>query len=333
MRRIVLVAGLCVLPVCLSAQWLNVRTTDIPRMPDGKPNLTAPAPLRDGKPDLSGLWRIPGGSYGWTLIHDIKDETVFFKPAAVALFRKRAAEYDIDGPTKRCLPLGPAEILVDVFRIMQSPATMALLYNGLGDYRQIFLDGRALPKDPNPTWRGYSVGHWEGDTLVVETVGFNDLGWMDRIGHPRSERLRVTERFRRIDFGHMEFQITFDDPETLNRPLSISLPATYWPDRELEESVCNENEHDSTHMVGKLSDGVKLSTATLAKYVGTYGQITISLVDDRLYLFDMPLFPQSETTFDSRWAGVEFNLNADGTVKSLTRTGAVGDTQRFDRHR
>ena len=325
--------GVCLLPVAVSAQWPNVRTPDIPRTADGKPNLTAPAPpLRDGKPDLSGLWRMQGGSYAFDLIHDIKDESIF-KPAAVEIFRTRAAQYDVDGPTARCLPLGPAEIFVNAFRIMQSPAMVTLLYDGQGGYRQIFMDGRELPKDPNPTWRGYSVGHWDGDTLVIETIGFNDVGWMDRIGHPRSERLRVAERFRRIDFGHMDFQITFDDPETLNRPLSLSFPVTYAADTDIEENVCNENERDRAHMTSKLSDGVKLSTATLAKYVGTYGRIVISLVDDRLYLFDMPLVPQSETMFDSRWAGLEFNLNADGSVRSLTRLGSIGDTQRFDRRR
>lgn len=334
MHRILIAVAVCLVPVSVCAQWLNLRTPGIPRTADGKPNLTAPAPpMRDGKPDLSGLWRLAGTPYGFDLVQEVKDETIF-KPAAAALFRKRAAEYNLDGPNMRCLPLGPGDIFVHAFRIMQSPTMVALLYNGLVDgYRQIFLDGRELPKDPNPTWRGYSVGHWEGETLVIETVGFNDVGWLDQIGHPRSESLRVTERFRRIDFGHMQFQITFDDPETLARPLSISLPVNYMADTEMQESICNENERDRAHFTGKLSDGVKLSAGTLAKYVGTYGSIVVSLVDDRLYLFDMPLFPQSETRFDSRWAALEFSLDADGAVKSLTRIGAVGDWQRFDRKR
>ncbi len=332
MQAVLVAAGLWLLPLSVYAQWLNARTPGIPRTPDGKPNLTAPAPpTRDGKPDLSGLWRLADPSYGFDLIHDIKDQ-IIFKPAAAALFRKRATEYDLDGPSMRCLPLGPGDIFVNPFRIMQSPTMVTLLYNGEG-YRQIFLDGRELPKNPNPTWRGYSVGHWEGETLVIETVGFNDVGWLDRIGHPRSESLRVTERFRRIDFGHMQFQITFDDPETLVRPLSISLPGTYVADEEMQESICNENERDRAHITGTLSDGVKLSAATLAKYVGTYGSAVISLVDDRLYLFDMPLFPKSETRFDSRWAELEFSLDAGGAVKSFTRTGALGDEARFDRKR
>jgi len=190
-----------------------------------------------------------------------------------------------------------------------------------------------LPKDPNPTWRGYSVGHWEEETLVVETLGFNDVGWLDRVGHPRSENLRVTERFRRIDFGHMQFQVTFDDPETLVRPLTISLPVQYVPDTEMLESICNENERDRAHFTSKLSDRVKLSAGTLAKYAGTYGRIAVSLVDDRLYVLGVRMFPQSETKFDSRLGLFEFSLDADGAVKSLLRLGAAGDESRMDRNR
>lgn len=336
MHRILIALAVCLVPVSGCAQWTKLRTPGIPRTADGKPNLTAPAPpLRDGKPDLSGLWRLAGSPYGFDLVLDIKDETIF-KPAAAASFRKRASEYNSEGPNRGCLPLGPGDIFSHEFQIMQSPTMVALLYDGLVDYRQIFLDGRELPKDPNPTWRGYSVGHWEEETLVIETVGFNDVGSLDGVGHPRSESLRVTERFRRIDFGHMQFQITFEDPETLARPLSISLPVNYMPDTEMQESVCNENEQDRAHITGKsgkLSDGVKLSAGALAKYVGTYGPFVVSLVDDRLYLADMPMFPQSETSFDTRWAGWEFSLDADGAVKSLTRFGALGDELRLDRKR
>ncbi len=334
MHRILTAAGVCLMPVAVFAQWVNLRTPEVPRTPDGKPNLTAPAPpLRDGKPDLSGLWRLAGSPNGFDLVQDLKDETIF-TPAAAALFRKRAAEYNVDGPRMRCLPLGPGDIFSHVFRIIQSPTVVALLYNGVVDgYRQIFLDGRELPKDPNPTWRGYSVGRWEGDTLVVETAGFNDVGWLDEVGHPRSERLHVTERFRRIDFGHMQFQITFDDPETLVRPLSISLPVTYMPDTDMQESICNENERDRAHVSGKLSDRVKLSAGALAKFAGTYGPIVVSLVDDRLYALDLPMFPQSENRFESRWGLLEFSLDSSGAVKSLTRIGALGDSQTLARRR
>ena len=119
-----------------------------------------------------------------------------------------------------CLPGGPSDMLSGMYRVIQSPTVIALLYeNGTGRSRQIHMDGRTLPHDPNPTWLGYSVGRWDRDTLVVESAGFNDRTWLDRAGHPHSEKLRVTERFRRVDFGHMQYQITFDDPETLTRAI------------------------------------------------------------------------------------------------------------------
>ena len=158
-----------------------------------------------------------------------------------------------------------------MYRIIQSPTVVAVLYeSGTGRYRQIYMDGRKLPKDPNPTWLGYSVGHWEGDTLVVESAGFNDRTWLDRAGHPHSENLRVTERFRRVDFGHMQFQITYDDPETLTKPLSFSLAVNYAADTDMLENVCNETNRDKVHMVGTANTGVQLSSAVLAKYAGRY---------------------------------------------------------------
>ena len=198
MNRIAIAAALWLLPVPLCAQWLDFRTPGIPRTADGKPNLTAPAPrMPDGKPDLSGLWRPQANPYRFDLIQDPKDENIF-RPAAEALFMKRVADFRRDDPVTHCLPGGPSEMLGGMYRIMQSSNMAALLYEGgSGRYRQIFMDGRKLPNDPNPTWFGYSVGHWEGDTLVVETSGFNDRSWLDRAGHPHSESLRVTERFRR----------------------------------------------------------------------------------------------------------------------------------------
>ena len=180
---------------------------------------------------------------------------------------------------------------------------MALLYeSGTGRYRQIYIDGRKLPKDPNPTWLGYSVGHWEGDTLVVESAGFNERTWLDRAGHPHSEKLRVTERFRRVDFGHLQFQITFEDPDTLTKPLSLSLAVNYAADTDMLENVCNENNRDKVHMVGTANTGVQLSSAVLEKLVGRYefreGSRTVagfmgiaqnvSLIKGQLYLNALP---------------------------------------------
>jgi hypothetical protein len=203
------------------------------------------------------------------------------------------------------------------------------------------MDGRELPKDPNPTWRGYSVGRWEGDTLVVETAGFNDVGWLDQVGHPRSEKLHVTEKFRRVDFGHIQFQISFDDPDTLAKPLTISLPMNYLADTDPLEVVCNENERDRAHFVGHFpaESKVKLSAAALAKYAGEYGArqgpplVTVTLLNDQLYFLDFPLFPQSATQFDSSIASIEFSLDAGGEVTGLTIIGALGDEFRLVRQR
>jgi hypothetical protein len=156
------------------------------------------------------------------------------------------------------------------------------------------------------------------------------------VGHPRSEKLHVTERFRREDFGHTQLQITFVDPETLARPLTISLPMNYLADTEPLENVCNENERDRAHFVaGELKPKIQLSAAALAKYAGAYepGDTTISLVNDQLYVWDIPLFPQSETLFDSRLARMEFSMDAGGEVTGLTLIGAVGDEFRLVRKR
>jgi hypothetical protein len=341
MQRTAILAALLLLPVSLFAQWVNVKTPGIPRTPDGKPNLTAPVPrTADGKPDLSGLW-MPGPNFYWVSIIQNGKDVAIFKPEAQAVFRKRATEYNLDNPASRCLPLGPGDIFGGESRIIQLPTEIALLRSGNAgnDYRRIFLDGRELPKNPNPTWRGYSVGRWEGDTLVVETAGFNDVGWLDQVGHLRSEKLHVTERFRRVDFGHIQFQISFDDPDTLAKPLLISLPMNYLADTEPLENVCNENEQDRAHFVaGEPKPKIQLGVPALAKYAGTYEtgdstiSLTISLVNDQLYVWDLPLFPQSETRFDSRLALIEFSLDAGGEVTGVTII-AVGDEFRFVRKR
>ena len=344
MNRIVITVAVWLLPVPLCAQWLDFRTRGIPRTVDGKPNLTAPAPRTpDGNPDLSGLWRPELNPYRFDLIQDPKDEDIF-RPAAEVTFLKRVADFRRDDPVTHCLPGGPSEILNGMYRIIQTPTMLALLYEGgSGRYRQIFVDGRKLPKDPNPSWLGSSVGHWEGDTLVVETAGFNDRSWLDRAGHPHSESLRVTERFRRVDFGHMQFQITFDDPETLTKPLSVSLAVNYAPDTEMMESVC-ENERDTVRLVAEATARVELSSAVLAKYTGTYeyrGGSTnvlgfmgrtqkVSLIKDQLFLNALPLIPQSETKFDSTGAAAQFFIDANGRVTHLVLSQTEGDA-RYDR--
>jgi hypothetical protein len=340
MRSLAITAALLLLPVSLCAQWLDFPTPGIPRTADGKPNLTAPMPRTpDGKPELSGMWQAEINPYRFDLIQDLKDEAIF-RPAAAAIFMERVKDFHRDDPVTNCLPTGPSEILNAMYRIIQTPALVALLYeSGTGRYRQIYMDGRKLPEDPMPTWLGYSVGHWEGDTLVVESAGFNDRTWLDRVGHPHSEKLRVTERFRRVDFGHMQFQITYDDPETLTKPLSLSLAMNYAADTDMLENVCNEGNIDKVHMVGTGIDGVKLSSAVLAKYVGKYEfrdgsrnvpafvgvTQNVTLLNGELYLNAIPLIPRSETKFDSTGVGAEFVLDANGAVARLILRQPEGD--------
>ncbi|HEX4278141.1 MAG TPA: hypothetical protein VHZ74_22460 [Bryobacteraceae bacterium] len=332
-----------------AAQWLNMPTPGIPRLANGKPNLTAPLPrMSDGKPDLSGLWQPELTPYRFDVIQDLKDEGIF-RPAAQALFLQRAVNLRHDNPVTHCLPAGPQAIFAAgstrFYRIVQSPGVIALLYE-LGGYRQIYTDGRALPKDPNPTWTGYSVGHWEDGTLVVETAGFNDKTWLDMVGHPHSERLRVTEKFRRTDFGHMQVQVTYDDPETMTRPLTISVAVNYAADGDMLEYVCNEDEQDTKHLVGTAKAAAHPNPALLDRYVGRYefregvrssrdffgpNQI-VSVQQGQLYMKDFPLIPTSETTFDSTAGTIEFHADSSGRVTHLTLSAAEGDA-RYDRIR
>ncbi len=328
MERIAIAAALWLLQVPLGAQWLNLPTPGIPRSANGKPNLTAPAPRTpDGKPDLSGVWQSEVNPFRFDVVQDLKDEGIF-RPAAEAVFLKHVADFHRSDPVTNCLPGGPSEMLNTMYRIIQSPTVAAVLYEGgMGRYRQIYLDGRPLPKDPNPTWLGYSVGHWDGDTLVVESAGFNDRTWLDRAGHPHSESLRVTERFRRVDFGHMQFQITYDDPETLTKPLSFTLAVNYAADTDMLENVCNESDR-KVHMVGTANVGVQVSPAVLAKYAGRYefrdgSRVVaafmgltqrVTLINGQLYLNAIPLIPLSETRFESTGAATEFFLDSSGKV-------------------
>ncbi len=340
MDRRAFTAAFWLLPISLCAQWLDFRTPGIPRTADGKPNLTAPAPRTpDGKPDLSGMWQPEANPYRFNVIQDPKDESVF-RPPAEAVFQKHVADFHRDDPVTNCLPSGPLEMFNALYRIIQTPTVVAVLYEGgMGRYRQIYLDGRKLPKDPNPTWLGYSVGHWEGDTLVVESAGFNDRSWLDRAGHPHSESLRITERFRRVDFGHVQFQVTYDDLETLTRPLSRSLTLNYQADSDMLENVCNESDRKSVHMVGSASKGVQLNPDVLAKYAGTYefrqgstvvmgfmGKTQIvSVINGQLYLNALPLIPRSATKFESTGAAAEILMDANGVAMRLVLSQTEGD--------
>jgi hypothetical protein len=241
MNVLFMIAALVLIASPASAQW-RVKTPGIPRTADGKADLAAPVPrTSDGKPQLAGLWR-PVGGYVGNIARDLTEE-IPYQPWAKALYDARRANDSTDDPTANCIVGGvPRSDLVGYpLKILQVPGMVVILYEAVHGYRQIFTDGRKLPEDPNPAWFGYSIGRWEGDAFVVETAGFNDNVWLDNAGRPATEHLRVTERFVRKDFGHMNIEITIDDPKAYTKPWSMTLPLTFQADEELIEYICNEN--------------------------------------------------------------------------------------------
>lgn len=256
-RFVVLAFALAVAALPASAQWLQVPTKGIPRMPNGQPNLFAPAPkMADGKPDISGLW-MPTSRYIGNIASDLKPGEVPFKPWAEKLYKERQDNKSKDDPTGHCIPGGvPRSNAVPYpFKILNTDGMVVILYEAVHSYRQIFMDGRPLPEDPNPNWQGYSVGHWgkdgDKDVLVVDSSGFVENSWLDNGGHPGTESLHVTERFKRKDFGHLEIQVTIDDPKAYTKPWTIAMPLELLADTELLEYICDENNKDVEHLVGK----------------------------------------------------------------------------------
>jgi hypothetical protein len=323
------------LSTAAAAQWLNYPTPGTPRLADGKPNLSAPAPrTADGKPDLSGVWRGAGPLYRFNIAQDLKTEDV--QAWAEALFLKRVRDNRKESPLAQCLPVSvPFHNFFNLTRIVQTPTLTMILYESPNSpHRTVFTDGRDLPKDPNPTFLGYSIGRWEGDTLVVTTAGFNDLGWLDSAGHPQTESLRITERLRRRDFGHMDFEMTIDDPKVFTKPFTFKTERLLSPDTDLLEDVC-ENERDGVRLSG--DNGIRLSPELLATYAGAYDlgagrEAIIAVAGDMLFVQGLgepklPLVAQSETQFMSTATptGFEFVKNARGKVTHLIVRGATGD--------
>jgi len=334
------------LSVPAAGQWLKYKTPGIPRTADGRPDLTAPAPkTADGKPDLSGIWRGDPGGYGLNIASDLKPAEI--QPWAEKLYQQRLEDLGKDHPSFRCLPgIGPY-VVFGMSKILQTPGVIGFLSEFNGS-RQVLTDGRPLPENPNPTWQGYSVGHWEGDTMVIESAGFNDKTWLDA-GHPHSEELRVTERFRRKDFGHMELKMTFSDPKIYSRPWTIDVELELAPDTELLEYVCNENEQSLKHFViteedKKLSrTNVKVGAEILAKYAGIYEMknpedsnakpisIWVLTEGDQLLLQmngagpKIPLAAQSATTFSLLGGTVQFAADERGAVTHFTMQAVEGD--------
>ena len=330
-----LVAFASLLSTNVAAQWLNFPTPGTPRLPDGTPNLSAPAPrTADGKPDLSGVWRGAGPFYRFNIAEDLEAGDV--QPWAEALFLQRVRNSRKDSPLARCLPVSlPFHNFFNLTKIVQTPGLTLILYESPNSpHRTVFTDGRDLPKDPNPTWLGYSVGRWEGDTLVVTSAGFNDKAWLDSSGHPVTDALRITERLRRRDFGHMDFEMTIEDPKVFTRPFTVRKERLLAADTELLEDVC-ENEKDGSHLSG--DTGIRLSPGLLAAYAGVYElaagrTFVVRATGDMLFVQGLgepklPLFVQSDTKFMSTAnpTGFEFIKDAQGNVSHLLVRGAAGD--------
>jgi len=343
--------------LALQAQWLNYPTPGIPRLADGHPNLAAPAPkTQDGKPDLSGVWNRLSPKYRINIAADLKPEEV--QPWARELVKQRVENIGKDSMIARCLPLGPQYVTDSdstaggMMKIAQMPGLILILNPDL-TYRQVFMDGRPLETAPNPSWMGYSVGRWDGDTLVVESIGFNDRTWLDTNGHPHTEALRMTERYRRRDFGHMDIEVTLQDPAVYARTWTVGVKAELAADTEMLEYVCNENSRDLEHWVGKASDETKseakVAPEILAKYAGTYVEqpklwrvvprvVKISFSDGVLY-GDMDgrgnerQLARSETNF-SGFSGlaIEFIKDSQGEVTGLFVKHVSGD-YRFARQK
>jgi hypothetical protein len=258
---------LAAIPTALFAQWLDYPTPAVPRTPDGKPNLSAPAPrTADGKPDLSGMWGWvtigpPCGAHcddlqiGWEFLniaHSLK-EGLPYQPWAAELVKKRKADNAKDDPNVRCMPRGALRIWTDDYykRIFQAGDRVIILTERNMQYRQLFTDGRPLPVDPNPTWNGYSTAKWEGDALVVHSIGFRDDLWLDSNGNPLTNAAKVTEKVRRLNYGTLEIEITVDDSKAYTAPWTVKLMQPLVLDSELLDYYCLENERDFVHMVGK----------------------------------------------------------------------------------
>jgi hypothetical protein len=273
-------ALVAIFPAALGAQWLNYLDPHTPRTKDGKPNLSAPAPRVHGKPDLSGIWQaestsrkelafmfppgvglLQGGvnglgeddpqKYFLNILADYKPGTEPLTPQAGAKFLQKLQSNT--KPASLCMPatVPTTELLPSPYRIVQTPDLTLLLFESDTVFRQIHTDGRKHPDDPQPSFMGYSVGHWEGDWFVVEARGFNDRADLDAMGHFHSDKMRVTERFHRRDFGHMELEITIDDPATFSKPVVIKSNQVLLPDTDVMESFCTEGEQDQPHMPGK----------------------------------------------------------------------------------
>ena len=258
----------------LLAQWPKYTLPGTPKAADGKVNLAGPPPrAADGKVDLSGVWETNQGRRGrgpapvaaegtgelppsGSIFGNIGDQIqggAPYQPWAAELVKKRMADNSKDNPDAHCLPMGVMQMTSHPYpkKIIQTPTQLILIYEGSGTtVREVFLDGRALPKaeDVEPWWNGYSVGRWEGDTLVVETTGFMDDGWLDVRGSPVTSAARMTERFRRPTYGSLAIDVTIDDPKAYTKPFTATVNNHLLADTQLIEFVCIDK--SAQHYVG-----------------------------------------------------------------------------------
>jgi hypothetical protein len=245
--------AILVLPLTLLAQWPDHRTTGAPRTPNGKVRMDGPPPRTpDGHPDFSGVWDrgMPGTSF--LRLPSVVPDGLPYQPWAAQLAKQREASHSVGHPDAHCLPLHPVQLHThpQPRKIVQTPTEVIVIYESNGGLRQFFLDGRALPKpnDVVPWWFGYSVGHWDGDVLVVETIGFRDDMWLDEgSGAPGTSALKLTERFTRPVYGRLEIEITIDDPKAYTKPFGFKITQALMPDTELIEFICAENEQSVKH--------------------------------------------------------------------------------------
>jgi hypothetical protein len=282
-----LAAAILLAALPIAAQWPDYKASGVPRTPDGKVNLDAPAPKApDGHPDLSGIWDLrgtggrggPGGPGGpgrakggppkaappplppgTPPMATFKNIGAGFKDGlpmtswAADLLKARKAENSKDNPDAHCLPLGLMQLHMhpQPRKIVQTPGLIVMLYEAQGGIRQIFTDGRPLPTDAEPWWYGYSIGHWEGDTLVVETNGFRDDVWLDIDGSPLTESGKMTERMTRLNYGTLQTDVTIEDPKAYTKPFTVRVLHHLLPDTDLIEFICTENDRSGPHLVGK----------------------------------------------------------------------------------
>ena len=323
------------------AQWINYKTPGLPRTADGKVNLKAPLPrTADGKPDLTGIWRFePKSDVGAAL------EASGPQPWIAEAAKKYMHELGRNDTGVHCLPSGPRAFLgADFVKFIQTPAVTTALYESM-EFRQIFTDGRPLLSDPNPTWMGYSVGRWEGNTLVVTSNGFNDRTFLGGLGYRHSEALKVTERFTRHDLGHMTVEITLEDAKAYAKPAKIVVEAELRPDTDLIEYVCAENERSRPHLVGTADDDrklqIQLDAAVLAKYAGVFKfppflpgdkdlLVTFTATEGALAVAiergpTLTAVPVSQTRFMAQGVSVDFIPGPNGVFNEVVVTIVEGE--------